>query len=83
MTVYVTAEKLQEALDLLNDLEKRRKGILDNTRNLGVVLGLEPVQVEAVVDAAYEAATVHLFHCMMKFRASYEEEHARTQSEGS
>ncbi len=82
MTVYKNAEVLQEALDLLNDLEKRRTSILKDVDHVATVVGLKSAEAATVVDAAHEAATMYLFHCMMQFRKAYEDAHDR-QSEGS
>ena len=72
MSVYKEADHLQEALDLLTDLEKRRETVLEQLPAVGVALSLQPAQVEQIIDGTHVAAVAHLFRCMMNFHSATE-----------
>jgi hypothetical protein len=81
MSAAKSAEKLQEALDLLSDLEKRREAILHSPQRYGKVVSLDAKQVEQVIDGAHDAAIAHLFRCMIDFNTAVTTD--ANQSQGS
>ena len=81
MSAPKAAEKLQEALDLLSDLQQRREDILSSPQRYGKVVSLDAKQVEQIVDGASDAAVAHLFRCMLDFNAAVTED--ATKSQGS
>ena len=81
MSAQKAAERLQEALDLLADLEKRRSEILHSTQRYGKVVSLDAKQVEQVVDGTHDAAIAHLFRCMLDFNTAVATD--ANQSQGS
>lgn len=81
MSAPKAAEKLQEALDLLTDLAKRREDILHTPQRYGSVVSLDAKQVEQVIDGAHDAAVAHLFRCMIDFNTAVTAD--ADQSQGS
>ena len=59
--------RLQEALDLVADMEKRRTVILESMGHFVDVLGEPREFIERTLDATYTAVYKHLFECMMLF----------------
>jgi len=75
-----TLDKLQESLDLLDDVEKRRTHGLQQASRYASLLSMNMLQVEGVLDRAYSAALGHTFSCFVAFSDAYEEKYGVPKS---
>jgi len=67
MTIWEATDRLQDALSLLDDVEKRRTDLLQNISRASNTLGMDPKALETLLDTTHAAAVGHVVDCMKKF----------------